>query len=94
MPITIDHHDILKALGLYKLEVTDYYLEFDNNHVYMHWVSCPNDIEEYLKNENDIYLCLDFQVKGKWLSAEYFVNDKEAVTERPFINCRYLLEIN
>jgi hypothetical protein len=92
MAISIDHHDIVKALELYKLVVTDYYLEFTDQVIYMYWVACPNDIEEYLKEDN--YLCLDFQIKGKWIAAEHFINCKEEAIERPFINCRYLLAVN
>lgn len=95
MAISINHHDITKALELYELEVTDYYLELADECIYMYWVAKADDIEEYLK-EDDIrrYLCLAFQVKGKWLSAEYFLNDKEIVTKQPFTNCRYLMAFN
>ena len=68
MTITIDHHDISKALAFYELEVTEYYLEFINNIIYMHWVASPLDIQDYLVDEKAL-TCLDIQVKGKWFSA-------------------------
>jgi hypothetical protein len=88
MPITIDHHDIIKALELFRLEVTDYYLEFTNEVIYMHWVACPKDIEDYLDEDN---VCLDLQVKGKWLTLSQYKKD---YIERPFTNCRYILATN
>jgi hypothetical protein len=93
MTITIDHHDIQKALTLYKLEVTEYYLEFTKDTVYMHWVACPFDVEEYL--EDGRRTCLDIQIKGKWFSADEKAEDMpDGYIERPFTNCRYILATN
>ena len=88
MAISIDHHDITAALQKFNLEITDYYLEFTDHVIYMYWVACPADVEEYLKQDR---LCLDFQVKGKWICAEEF---QKEFTERPFTNCRYILQTN
>ena len=88
MSITIDYHDIAEALLKFNLQTTDYYLEFVNDVVYMHWVSCPLDIEDYLKGDRQ---CLDFQVKGTWLNADDF---DENYIQRPFTNCRYILATN
>lgn len=85
MAITIDHYDILKALELFKLELTDYYLEFTDQVVYMYWVACPSDIEDYMDQDNP---CLDIQVKGTWMSLEQYKKD---YIERPFTNCRYIV---
>jgi len=90
MAISIDHHDITAALQEYKLEVTDYYLEFTENCVYMYWVACPSDVQDYLTKGD--WTCLDFQVKGTWISAEEMF--AKPFTERPFTNCRYILETN
>jgi hypothetical protein len=90
MAISIDHHDITQALREYKLEVTDYYLEFTDQCIYMYWVACPSDIEEYLAKGD--WACLDFQIKGTWKSAEELF--AEPFTERPFTNCRYILATN
>jgi len=88
MAISIDHHGIMQALKEFKLEVTDYYLEFTERCVYMYWVACPSDIQEYLAKDD--WTCLDFQVKGKWIPAEEMF--AKPFTERPFTNCRYILE--
>lgn len=87
MSITVDHHDILKALELFKLAVTEYYLEFTDEVVYMHWVACPKYIEYYIDRDN---ICLDLQVKGIWLSLSQY---KEDYIKRPFTNCRYILAV-
>lgn len=88
MTISVDHHDILKALELFKLEVTDYYLEFTDRVIYMYWVACPKDIEDYIDQDN---VCLDLQVKGTWLTLNQYKKD---YIERPFTNCRYILAAN
>ena len=92
MTITIDHHDILEALALYKLEVTEYYLEFTKDVIYMHWVACPLDVQDYFLDGNTL-ACLSIQIKGKWFSADEMSQDmSDDYIERPFTNCRYILE--
>jgi hypothetical protein len=91
MSITIDHHDIQEALTLYKLEVTEYYLEFIKDTIYMHWVACPLDVEDYLIDGRRA--CLDIQIKGKWFSLDEMSQDMpDNYVTRPFTNCRYILE--
>jgi hypothetical protein len=92
MTITIDHYDILEALALYKLEVTEYYLEFTENTIYMHWVTCPLDIQDYFVDEKAL-TCLDIQVKGKWFPATQIAESDDYI-ERLFTNCRYILATN
>ena len=88
MAISIDHHDITAALRKYELEVTEYYLEFTGDCIYMHWVACPSDLEDYFAKGN--LECLDFQIKGTWLPAEDIF--AKPFTEYPFTNCRYIVE--
>ena len=88
MTVAIDYHDIEEACKLFNLEHTDYYIEFHNQVVYMYWVACPADMESYMKLDTG---CLDYQVKGKWLNLD---EHADQYVERPFTNCRYILEAN
>ena len=90
MAISIDHNDIMKALQEFELEVTEYYLEFTEHCIYMYWVACPSDVQSYFAK--DKLTCLDLQIKGTWISAEEVF--EKPFTERPFTNCRYILETN
>lgn len=87
MAVSIDHHDITAALNKFNLEVTDYYLEFADDVIYMYWVAGPADVDTYIKEDTG---CLAIQIKGKWIYLDEFRPD----IERPFVNCRYILETN
>lgn len=85
MAVSIDYHDIQEACEKFKLEPTDYYLEFTDQTVYMYWVACPADMVDYMKVD---CVCLDYQRKGKWKAFEYYMPECD---ERPFTNMRYIL---
>jgi hypothetical protein len=87
MAVSIDHHDITAALNKFHLEVTDYYLEFAADVIYMYWVACPADVDTYIKEDTS---CLAIQIKGKWIYLDEFTPNVEC----PFVNCRYILETN
>lgn len=85
MAISIDYDDIQQACEKFKLEPTDYYIEFTNHVVYIYWVASPDQIADYIEGD---YACLDFQSKGRWLSFDYY---KDQYVKRPFTNMRYIL---
>jgi hypothetical protein len=88
MPITIDHRDIQEALKKFDIDSSEYYLEFnnDNDVVFMHWVSDPEKITNYLRHSAG---CLAIQLKGTWFYEEDLPDDYGTY---PLINCRYILE--
>ena len=88
MAISIDYFDIKEAMTKFDLEETDYYLEFTDDVIYMYWVACPADVDKYFDHLN---ACLDLQAKGKWIPLEEIM---QKYTERPFVNCRYILATN
>jgi hypothetical protein len=86
MSVTIDHRDIQEALKQFDIDSSEYYLEFKNDAVFMHWVADPEKVSRYLRKSP---ACLAIQIKGKWLYEE---DVPDSYATRPLINCRYILE--
>ena len=86
MPITLNQRDIQEALNQFHIDSSEYYLEFNNDVVFMHWVADPEKVSNYLRNSAG---CLAIQLKGTWFYEEYVPDDYGTY---PLINCRYILE--
>ena len=91
MTLTVGKEDLDKALAVFK--VHDYYLSFNKNVVYLHWVALTEQAREYI----DAYLeCLDVLIDGQWIdtygSHEQGIN--VSLPDQEYIACRYILEIN
>jgi hypothetical protein len=85
MNLTTDQNTINSALKLFSITAQDYYLEFTDTAVLMHWIAGSSLVNSYLQGD---FVALDVQVRGLWREAT-------SITSVPsgYYNCRYILEV-
>lgn len=91
MKLTVGKEDLDKAIALFKID--HYYLSFDKNVVYLHWVATPKQARKYI----DAYLeCLDVQIDGQWIDTygSHEQGNPVSLPDQGYIACRYILETN
>jgi hypothetical protein len=89
MALTVGKEELDSALAVFKIE--HYYLEFDDNTVYLHWVATTPQAREYI----DAFLeCLDVLIDERWVDT-YGSHERGNPVQLPdedYICCRYILE--
>lgn len=91
MKLTVGKEDLDKAIALFKID--DYYLSFDKNVVYLHWVALTEQAREYI----DAYLeSLDVLIDGQWIDTygSHEQGNPVSIPDQDYIACRYILETN
>lgn len=91
MKLTVGKEDLDKAIALFKID--DYYLSFDKNVVYLHWIGLTEQAREYI----DAYLeCLDVLIDGQWIDTygSHEQGSPVSLPDQDYIACRYILETN
>ena len=89
MALTIGKEDLDNAIAVFKID--HYYLEFDDNVIYLHWVSTTSQARAYI----DAFLeCLDVLIDEQWVDT-YGSHERGTNVSFPdedYIRCRYILE--
>lgn len=89
MALIVGKEDLDNALAVFKID--HYHLTFDDNVVYLHWVSTTSQAREYI----DAFLeCLDVLIDERWVDT-YGSHEQGTPIQLPdeeYICCRYILE--
>jgi hypothetical protein len=64
--ITVAPADIADALKQFNITDGDYYLEFTDNTIYLHWVTSLDQVQQYI---DDLKECLDVQLYNHWIDT-------------------------
>jgi len=89
MALLVGKEELDSALAVFK--INDYYLEFDDNVVYLHWVATTSQAREYI----DAFLeCLDVLIDERWVDTygSHEQGNPVQLPDEDYICCRYILE--
>ena len=89
--ISIAPADIADALKQFNITDGDYYLEFTDNTIYLHWTISQDEVQQYI---DDLKECLDVQLYNHWIDTygSYESGHTVLLPEEDYFHCRYILE--
>lgn len=96
MALTVDQADINAVLTVFNIPSDEYFLQFNEKTVYLHWVASPQTVKTYLKNNHQ---CLDinsFSNADKfnhedWIDAQSISDFSSLTPIDGFFGCRYII---
>ena len=89
--LTLAPADLADALNQFGITDGDYYLEFTENTIYLHWVASQEQVQDYI---DDLKECLDVQLYNHWIDTygSYESGHTILLPEEDYFPCRYILE--
>jgi hypothetical protein len=83
--------EIAAALKQFKIEASDYFLEFTEDTVYLHWVASRDQVQGYI---DECLECMDVKIYNHWIDTygTYECGMTILLPEQDVFTCRYILE--